>query len=67
MAKTKMFDPNFKRVTLATYIVCQMPLDVREARATLKLARQIAPAILKNRLAQNDALVAVTQRTRRTH
>lgn len=47
-----MFDPDYKRIELATYIVCMLPKDVTEAVAVLSLASQLAPTILTSKEAQ---------------
>ncbi|WP_212290831.1 hypothetical protein [Bradyrhizobium liaoningense] len=41
-----MFDPNYKRIELAQFIVCQLPRNLTEAMAVLALASKLAPVIL---------------------
>ncbi|WP_445215496.1 hypothetical protein ACKWRH_23745 [Bradyrhizobium sp. Pa8] len=51
-----MFDPDYKRIELATYIVCMLPRDVAEATAVLSLASQLAPTILTSEEARLNEL-----------
>jgi hypothetical protein len=41
-----MFDPDYKRINLATWIVGQLPNSVDEAHAVLRLASEIVAPIL---------------------
>lgn len=50
----RMFDPNYKRIELANWIVCQLPHDVEEARAVLTLASDLCPTLFNSKEAQAD-------------